>query len=178
MTRAIAAIAVAALVATAAAQVPGGGGSGRGGPGGPGGTPSGRGAMGEASAPRVPGGGIDQMQLQLVELEEDLKLTPEQRRAWSVYADRMRSLAGDIARSRTAIRFPKGTVPQQFDFLGDTLRNRLTAFEDIAEAGKALYATLTPDQQEIADRRLARVAVSLLDIGAATASGPGAAPRN
>lgn len=171
--RAILALAMTAAMASSAAQVPGGGGGGRSG----GGPPSGRAAMGEQAMPRGQAGAIDQVQLQLVELEEDLRLAPEQRRAWSLYADRMRSLAGDIARSRTAVRFPKGTAAQQFDFLSDTMRNRLTAFEDIADAGKALYATLTPDQQEIADRRLARVAVSLLDIGATPATGPGAAPR-
>jgi len=60
----------------------------------------------------------------------------------------------------------------------DTLRNRVTAFEDIAEAGKALYAQLTPAQREIADRRLARVMISLVDVsqgsgGAAGATGAG-----
>jgi hypothetical protein len=31
----------------------------------------------------------------------------------------------------------------------------LTAVEDVVDAGKALYAVLTPDQKAVADRRLA-----------------------
>jgi plasmid replication initiation protein len=40
------------------------------------------------------------------------------------------------------------------DQLRDRERNRLTAIEDIADAGKALYATLTTEQRAIADRKL------------------------
>jgi plasmid replication initiation protein len=43
---------------------------------------------------------------------------------------------------------------QQLDQLTDRERNRLTAIEDIAGAGKALYATLTTEQRAIADRKL------------------------
>src|SRR2546430_1077505 len=36
-------------------------------------------------------------------------------------------------------------------------RNRLTALEDIAQSAKALYAGLTPEQQKMADPRLANL---------------------
>ena len=47
------------------------------------------------------------------------------------------------------------TAPKRLDALADMARNRLTAVEDIVDAGKALYASLTPAQKEVADRRLA-----------------------
>ena len=47
------------------------------------------------------------------------------------------------------------TAPKRLDALADVARNRLTAIEDIADAGKALYAALTPEQRTLADRRLA-----------------------
>ncbi|MEO6564404.1 MAG: Spy/CpxP family protein refolding chaperone [Casimicrobiaceae bacterium] len=47
------------------------------------------------------------------------------------------------------------TAPQRLDALADGARNRLTAVEDIVDAVKALYALLTPEQRNVADRRLA-----------------------
>ena len=159
------------------AQYPGGGMPSGGGRGGAGGTPMGRAPAADSrDAMRVADDPTVQLQIQLVELAEDLKLAAAQQKAWAAYADRMRKLAGDIVRNRNAMRFPTGPAVQQFDFLSDTLRNRLTAFEDIADAGKALYATLTPDQREVADRRLARMAVALVDPGQASGGLTGGGP--
>ena len=104
----------------------------------------------------------DQVQLQLGELEEDLRLNSTQRRLWTVFADRVQKLAGDVARDRDRLRFPKGTAAEQFDFVADRARDRLTAIEDISDAGKQLYASLSPTQKEVADRRMARLAVPLV----------------
>jgi hypothetical protein len=95
--------------------------------------------------------GAELLQIQIGELDEDLKLAPDQRRAWSAYVDRLQRLGSDIARNRNAMRFPSGNASQQFDFLADALRNRLTAFEDVADAGKALYAV----RRRSSDRRSA-----------------------
>jgi len=104
----------------------------------------------------------DQARLQLRELEDDLRLASNQRAAWSAYADKVSKLADDVVRNRNAVRFPKGSAPEQLEFIAETLRNRLTAVEDIVDAGKALYATLTPTQRTLADGRLARVSIPLL----------------
>ena len=150
-----------ALFATAvAAQAPGGmpGGGGRG----PGGMAGSR-AAGEAPAILPPMGIAELVRLQLGELEEDLKLLPAQRAVWSTYADRMAKLADDVARTRAMTRTPEGSAVAQLDRLGDVARDRLTAVEDIVDAGKALYSTLAPPQREIADRRLARIGLPLLN---------------
>ncbi len=147
--------------ATAAAQSPGGGRpGGTGGPGGMGG-PGGIGGMGGAGAPRPPpearlaGANIPELvQMRLGQLEEDLNLLPNQRMLWNTYRERVLRLLDDVRRAGRAAA-SEATAPQRLDALTDIARNRLTATEDIAEAGKALYAALTPAQREVADRRLA-----------------------
>lgn len=124
--------------------------------------------------------------VQLDQLENDLKLTPEQRAAWNAYEDKVLRLADDMTRSRFAARTSLPTdanAVQQLDKLIDTEQNRLTAIEEIAEAGKALYATLTSEQKAIADRKLAlpirplATGVALPGVGAASDRGAGAANR-
>lgn len=168
--RALAAIVVAMAAAGAAAQYPGGGGGGR-----PGGAGSGgRSALPELrmSPEKAPIPMADQVEIQLGELEEDLRLSSAQRPLWKVFADRVQKLAGDVARDRDKLRFPKGTTAEQFDFVADKARDRLTAIEDIGDAGKQLYASLSPTQKEIADRRMVRLAIPLVtNVQAAPATG-------
>jgi hypothetical protein len=161
--RTFAAILVALAAAAAAAQYPGGGGTGR--PGGGGAAPAGKSAQGGQRPPAPetgPASLADQVQIQLGELEEDLRVSPAQRRLWTVFADRVLKLAGDVTRDRDKLRFPKGTAAEQLDFVADKARDRLTAIEDIGDAGKQLYAALSPSQREVADRRLARLAIPLV----------------
>jgi hypothetical protein len=56
------------------------------------------------------------------------------------------------------------TAPQRLDRLSDIARDRLTAIEDIVDAGKQLYATLTPGQQTVADRRMAVPVMALAGV--------------
>ena len=108
-----------------------------------------------------------QAQMQLSELQEELRLTPAQQGSWGAYSDRVLKLADDIARTRFAARRTASgeSALQQFESLADVARNRMTAVEEIAEAGKALYAGLSPDQKRIADRRLAPIALQLAGAG-------------
>jgi hypothetical protein len=127
-------------------------------PGGHAHTPPGSsGTSGRAATDPLPSSGAPVL-VQLDKLENELKLSPEQRAAWNAYADKILRLADDMTRSqfaaRVAARPTDATAVQQLDQLTDRERNRLTAIEDIAGAGKALYATLTGDQRAIADRKL------------------------
>jgi len=156
---------MAMAAAGAAAQFPGGGG----GTGGGGGRPGGAGSAGRSALPelkmapeKVPIPVADQVQIQLGELEDDLRLSSVQRPLWRVFADRVQKLAGDVARDRDKLRFPKGTTAEQFDFVADKARDRLTAIEDISDAGKQLYASLSSTQKEVADRRMVRLAIPLV----------------
>ena len=105
------------------------------------------------------GGGeprINTLEVAVHELHEDLKLTAEQEPLWQAYLDKVRALGNDVARERGR-RPAQANVPQQIDRILDAARNRLTALEDIAQAAKALYAKLSPEQQPAADPRLANL---------------------
>lgn len=96
------------------------------------------------------------LEVTLHELEEDLKLVPEQQPLFDAYAETLRGLANDVARQRQrSAKAASATLVERIDRNVDTLRNRLTAVEDIAQAAKALYVKLNPDQQRVADPRLA-----------------------
>jgi LTXXQ motif family protein len=142
-------------------------------PGGHGGWPGAggaRGGMGGGHAAQEPSKTRDQpaadtpsnsgapVLVQLDQLEDELKLTPQQRAAWNDYADKVLRLADDMTRSRFAARtfapVTGTTAVQQLDQLAGSARSRLTAVEDIVQAGKTLYAILTSAQKTIADRKL------------------------
>lgn len=165
VARLVLAVVLLGLATLVQAQFPGGAGGGRGGMGGGmGGGPPGR---GQGEAPRggpAPSAAdpVAQMEMSLSSLAEDLRLAPAQVSAWTRYADRLRRFADDVARNRSALRFPTDPAPQQFDLLVGSATNRLTAIEEVADAGRKFYETLTPDQREIADRRLARMVTPLV----------------
>ena len=109
-----------------------------------------------AKVQEKPENSVDQLALILAELREDLKLTADQQAAWDAYARNVEALASDVARERNRTKeVMQMKVLQRLDHAVDVARNRLTAVEDIAAAAKKLYAGLTPEQQSMADPRLA-----------------------
>jgi hypothetical protein len=104
------------------------------------------------------------VQYRLELLEEDLRVRPEQQNAWRNYRDRVLKLADDTQRSARTALGGDMSAPQRLDRLSDIARDRLTAIEDIVEAGKLLYAMLTPGQQTVADRRLAVPVMALAGV--------------
>lgn len=155
-------IAIIALAAAAAlgaadarAQYPGGGSRG------PTNTPiGGHIAPNKADPPRpkdAPVSLTGQVQLVLDKLEDDLRIGAHQQKAWDLYAARVLRYADDLNRARfTARDMQDGglTVAQQFDRLSELANNRMTAIEEIIDAGRAVYATLGPDQKKLADKGL------------------------
>lgn len=152
-------IAFAAAATPVVAQL--GGGAGRRGSRGKSSDEQGKGA---AQEPQV-----DMLEVTLHEFYEDLKLSPAQEPAWQSWSDKVRALAGDIARERSRGRTAaQGSVLQRVDLAVDAARNRLTALEDIAQSAKALYAGLSAGQQQMADPRLANIMSIPLAMGAPT----------
>jgi hypothetical protein len=125
------------------------------------GMPQGRGGQirQDQAQPRTPPqeNVAEQMDFRLYQLREDLKLMPEQERAWSDYAARVRALGADVARDRERWGRVEAQVDslQRIERLADAARNRLTAIEDIAIAAKALYERLSAQQRSVAEPRLA-----------------------
>ena len=99
---------------------------------------------------------VNQIEVTLHEFHEDLKLTDSQEPAWESYVAKLRALASDVARE-SRLRPPELGLVQRIDRIVDSARNRLTALEDIAQSAKALHAGLTPEQQKMADPRLANL---------------------
>lgn len=146
----------------ASAQFPGGGMPGGGMPGksgGPGGRPS-RGDEIRAPVPQeLPLGSV--VQTRLVELRTALAIESSQRSAWDRYSQCVLRLLDDIRRVDETTLPSEMTGPQRLEHVADLARNRLTATEDLVEAGNALYALLTPPQRAVADRRMADVAMPM-----------------
>ncbi len=99
---------------------------------------------------------VNQIEVTLHEFHEDLKLTDAQEPAWENYVAKLRALASDAARESRSRPAQLGLM-QRIDRIVDSARNRLTALEDIAQTAKSLYAGLTPEQQKMADPRLANI---------------------
>lgn len=120
------------------------------------------------------------VQFRLELLEEDLRIRPEQQKAWLNYRDRVLRLAEDAQRSARTALTGDMSAPQRLERLGDIARDRLTAIEDIVDAGKQLYAVLAPGQQGVADRRLAVPVMALVGVepnsAAARTGAPAKAP--
>ena len=119
-------------------------------------------------APLSPGAIV---QVQLDQLEDDLKLVPAQIGAWRAYTDKVQKLADDTTRIRFEARTAapgQSSAIQQLDEIAAQMRSRKAAVDEIVDLGRALYALLTPEQKSIADRRLSPV-VSLLATGVAPA---------
>jgi hypothetical protein len=116
------------------------------------------------------------VQFRLELLEEDLRIRPEQQKAWLNYRERVMRLAEDAQRSSRTALTGDMPAPQRLDRLADIARDRLTAIEDIVDAGKQLYAVLTPGQQGVADRRLGVPVMALAGVEPSSAATREGAP--
>jgi hypothetical protein len=125
---------------------------------------------GAGSAADQPVSLMGQVQLVLDRLEDELRIGAHQQKAWDLYAARVLKFAEDLTRARFSARDMQDgglSVPQQFDRLAEIASNRLTAVEEIIDAGRAVYETLGPDQRKLADRELVIPPLRLLSGSAA-----------
>lgn len=103
---------------------------------------------------------IPMIEQQLVEARTQLGIRPEQESLWGAYQGRVGALLADQRRHRPANE-TQGNAMQQIERKVDTVRNRLTALEDIAEAAHKLYVSLDDAQKEKADHLLAATVPAL-----------------
>lgn len=92
--------------------------------------------------------------IRLAQLEEDMNFTSAQLPLWNKYRSSVMQMVDDVKRG-VRVSASETNAPKRLDALANVARDRLTAVEDIVDAGKALYAVLTPEQKVVADRRLA-----------------------
>jgi Spy/CpxP family protein refolding chaperone len=94
----------------------------------------------------------------LLAFKKELNITNDQEQAWNTYAEKTRSNVKDIRdRTNEAMHDQPQTAPERFDRHIELMRKRLANFENMDEALKQLYATLTPEQKAIADRHFSRL---------------------
>src|SRR5437879_9968313 len=131
---------------------------------------SGPGGVDRSAKPQEkPQDSIDQLALILAQLQEDLKLTADQRAGWDTYARNLEALASDVARERSRTKeVMQMKVLQRLDHIVDVARNRLTAVEDIAVAAKKLYAGHTAEQQWLGEPTSATAIAAAAASGSAT----------
>jgi hypothetical protein len=103
---------------------------------------------------------VDLFQATAEELRVDLNLSDKQMPLWDAYLNRIEAFKHDLARQQARARAPQlsADAPRALDRLVDVQRDRMTAMEEIADAGRALYKTLSDEQKTIADARLAGLA--------------------
>lgn len=95
----------------------------------------------------------------LRETMQALSLSPRQKVIWDDYQESVSKLISDQLRPENQII--RKTAIQQINAKVDTVRNRLTAMEDIVDKANALYETLDNNQKSIADRLLISTVPSL-----------------
>jgi hypothetical protein len=127
-----------------------------------GGTPRG-GLLGRpstADSPRIQPkeNTVDQLEYRMYQLHADLKLTPVQDIAWGAFSDKVKAMVADITREQQRAT-ASGTLNsmKQIEQTTDSIRNRLTALEDISAVAKLLYDGLNEEQKTAADPRLASI---------------------
>lgn len=159
-------LAAALTLAGCAAQCgpPGGGPPGSGGPGGRsepprqtrGGPPAEmggtmpRGANSAAAARQMM---IEQNNERLAKARSQLAISAQQSTAWDSYASSVGALMADVLRAQQVEPQDAGGL-QRLDLRVDAARNRYAAIENVADAMRALYASLSDDQRRTADRVL------------------------
>jgi protein CpxP len=109
-------------------------------------------AMAQSAPPPMDHHGAAQMQEHMAkrqaELKAKLKLTAAQEAGWTTFTASMQPPAGPRP-DRAA--FEKLTTPERIDKMRALRAERDAAMDKRAEATKAFYATLTPEQQKVFD---------------------------
>jgi len=95
-------------------------------------------------------------QERLTHLKSKLGITAEQEPQWSAFSDAVMQRVAQLKSARRGEKPAALTTPQRIDRRLAWMKEQTAAFEAIGEAAKALYATLNPQQQQIADDKLMR----------------------
>jgi hypothetical protein len=95
-------------------------------------------------------------QKRLAHLKSKLGITAEQEPQWSAFSDTVMQRVAQLKSARRGEKPAALTAPQRIDRRLAWMKERTAAFEAMGEAAKALYATLSPQEQQIADEKLMR----------------------
>lgn len=87
-------------------------------------------------------------------LKEKLKITPAQEAAWSTFTAALTPPA--MGQRPDRAEFEKLTTPQRIDKMRELRNQHMAAMDQRAEATKAFYGQLTPEQQKVFDAQTLR----------------------
>lgn len=90
----------------------------------------------------------------LAQLRDKLVLTAAQQPLWRAYEGKVDAYTGQHYREKPVLPSPDEPAPQQIGRLVNNLQNRLAALEDIEQAARNLFASLTPEQQKTVNQLL------------------------
>jgi periplasmic protein CpxP/Spy len=107
-------------------------------------------AMKSETKPAHRGGGVSAY---LAALHDQLQVTPAEEPLWSAFADTMRDTAVVMGKaySERRAQLPTQTAIQNMDAFIALEQARLDGLKKSSAAFAALYATMSPDQQKLAD---------------------------
>ena len=90
----------------------------------------------------------------LAQVRNRLGLTPEQQPLWQAYESKVDAYTALYYRQKPVLASPDDAAVHQIGRMVDNLQNRLAALEDVEQAAKNLYASLSPEQQKTANQVL------------------------
>jgi hypothetical protein len=104
----------------------------------------------------------EQTEHRLMLMEVDLRLEPAQKGPWQAFAEKVLAYARDLSHERVLAGIPvsAGTSIgglQHIEQTTDLARHRVSELEEIRTAANSLYKTFSPDQRQIADRRIVTI---------------------
>jgi protein CpxP len=91
----------------------------------------------------------ERMAKRMAELKQKLQLTAAQEGAWTSFTTAMKPAARPQRMDRDA--FAKLSTPDRIDHMRSVRTTRIAEMDRRADATKAFYATLTPDQKKVFD---------------------------
>ena len=91
-------------------------------------------------------------------MKYQLKITAAQEPLWTAFAEKMKAQAGKGWQAmQNQQANAKLTAPERMAQMQSMLEERLAAMKDVHESFNRLYAALTPEQQQAADKFAARM---------------------
>lgn len=103
----------------------------------------------------------------LNELKQKLALTPDQETAWKTWTTAMqpRGPQHDADHAKMRDEMVKLTTPERIERMRAMRAQHQAAMDQRAEATKAFYAALTPDQRKVFDAQTARMMQPMMGMG-------------
>jgi phosphoketolase len=95
-------------------------------------------------------------QKRLSHLKSKLAITAAQEPQWSAFSDTVMQQMEQMKAAHQGGKPKAQTAPERIDRQVAWMKERTAALEAMGQAAKELYATLSPEQRQIADQRLMR----------------------